>query len=196
MAVAEKAGRWSGDPFALPNERGPVLDPPTRVPTPPVDPTAAAGWLKRQPRPWAVDLFCGAGGLSLGLSRAGFTVIAAADSDPAALKTHEANLGPLTFCGDLAETSAFIDFMADRGLRRADLVAGGPPCQPFSRAGSSKIRDLVATGKRDPIDHRAELWRSFIEVVEYLRPTRLRKWSCSLGWVCCLSWRDSSPRRS
>jgi DNA (cytosine-5)-methyltransferase 1 len=170
MATAAKAGRWSADPFALPNERGPVLDPPRRVPTPPCDPVAAAAWLKQQPRPWAVDLFCGAGGLSLGLSRAGFTVVAAADSDPTALRTHEANLGSLTFCGDLVETSEFVEFMADRGLRRADLVAGGPPCQPFSRAGSSKIRNLVASGKRDSTDRRAELWRSFIEVVEQLHP--------------------------
>jgi DNA (cytosine-5)-methyltransferase 1 len=60
--------------------------------------------------------------------------------------------------------------MKERGLSRAALVAGGPPCQPFSRAGSSKIRSLVSTGKREVVDRRAELWRSFIEVVEYLRP--------------------------
>lgn len=171
MAAAVTAGRWADDPFALPNQRGPILDPPRRVEAPPLDGRAAARWLKSQPKPWAVDLFCGAGGLSLGLARAGFTVVAAADSDAAALQTHEANLGPLTFCGDLADTSAFIQFMDERGLRRAELVAGGPPCQPFSRAGSSKIRSLVSTGKREPVDRRAELWRSYIEVVEHLRPS-------------------------
>jgi DNA (cytosine-5)-methyltransferase 1 len=116
-------------------------------------------------------VFCGAGGLSLGLARAGFTVVAAADSDAAAVRTHEANLAPLAFCGDLADPSAFIDFMLDRGLRRAELVAGGPPCQPFSRAGSSKIRNLVSGGKREAVDRRAELWRSFIEVVDHLQPS-------------------------
>jgi len=171
MTATRTAGRWADDPLALPNQRGHVLEPPRRVASPPADPAAARRWLKGQPRPWAVDLFCGAGGLSLGLARAGFSVVAAADSDPSALKTHEANLGPLTFCGDLADTSRFIDFMTARGLRRADVVAGGPPCQPFSRAGSSKLRSLVATGKREPSDRRAELWRSFIEVVEHLRPS-------------------------
>lgn len=171
MTAAANAGRWADDPFALPNRRGRALKPPKRVPSPPVEPGAVRRWLKEQPRPWAVDLFCGAGGLSLGLARAGFTVVAAADSDLAALKTHEANLGPLTYCGDLADTSGFIEFLTASGVRRVDVVAGGPPCQPFSRAGSSKIRSLVNTGKRESSDRRAELWRSFVEVVDHLRPS-------------------------
>ncbi len=105
MTAAATGGRWADDPFALPNRRGQVLDPPKRVPSPPLEPAAVREWLKEQPRPWAVDLFCGAGGLSLGLAQAGFTVVAAADSDPTALTTHEANLGSLTYCGDLADTS-------------------------------------------------------------------------------------------
>jgi DNA (cytosine-5)-methyltransferase 1 len=98
-------------------------------------------------------------------------VVAAADADETALKTHEANLAPLPYCGDLAHTSKFISFLGDRGIKTAELVAGGPPCQPFSRAGSSKLRSLVETGKRDPTDRRAELWRSFVEVVEHLQPS-------------------------
>lgn len=171
IGATAAAGRWADDPFALPNQRGPVLEPPRRVEAPPADALAARRWLKTRPKPWAVDLFCGAGGLSLGLARAGFTVVAAADSDAASVRTHEANLGPLTFCGDLTDPTPFIDFMNERGLRRAELVAGGPPCQPFSRAGSSKIRSLVSIGKREAADRRAELWRSFIEVVEHLKPS-------------------------
>jgi DNA (cytosine-5)-methyltransferase 1 len=91
--------------------------------------------------------------------------------DAAALKTHEANLGPLTFRSDLADPSQFIEFLRHRGVRKVDVVAGGPPCQPFSRAGSSKIRNLVATGKREARDRRAELWRSFVDVVEELQPS-------------------------
>ena len=49
-------------------------------------------------------------------------------------------------------------------------MAGGPPCQPFSRAGSSKIRDLVRSGVRSENDDRVALWRSFMGVVEALRP--------------------------
>src|SRR5690606_38513841 len=51
-----------------------------------------------------------------------------------------------------------------------DLVAGGPLCQPFSRAGRAKIRSLVKDGMRDAVDARKELWRSFIDVVLALKP--------------------------
>ena len=60
-------------------------------------------WLEGRPRPWAIDLFCGAGGLSLGLEQAGFSVIAAADSDPVSTETHAANIEALTWTGDLSD---------------------------------------------------------------------------------------------
>ncbi|MFI7284672.1 DNA cytosine methyltransferase [Micromonospora chersina] len=121
-------------------------------------------------RPLAVDLFSGAGGLSLGLTAAGWTVAAAVDHDAKALATHRANFPGLALDVDLGDVSA------RRGLVRLlrqvdiDLVAGGPPCQPFSRAGRSKIRSLVEAGVRDEADHRKELWRSFVEVVLRVRP--------------------------
>ena len=64
-------------------------------------------WLAATPRPWAIDLFSGAGGLSLGLEDAGFSVIAAADSNADALATHGANLPSLTWNGDLAKPDEF-----------------------------------------------------------------------------------------
>jgi len=53
---------------------------------------------------------------------------------------------------------------------RIDLVAGGPPCQPFSRAGRSKIRSLVEHHGRNPVDLRKELWRSYLHIIEELKP--------------------------
>lgn len=50
------------------------------------------------------------------------------------------------------------------------LVAGGPPCQPFSRAGRSKIRSLVDQGLRMEDDPRKDMWRAFLELVEAIRP--------------------------
>ena len=44
------------------------------------------------------------------------------------------------------------------------------PCQPFSRAGHSKLRSLVDAGQRSSDDPRAQMWRSFIEIVERLTP--------------------------
>src|SRR5436305_11535463 len=48
----------------------------------------------------ALDLFCGAGGLSLGLENAGFRVLAGADNDAASVQTHRANIGGLAYQGD------------------------------------------------------------------------------------------------
>ena len=125
-------------------------------------------WLNKQPHPWAIDLFAGAGGLSLGLVQAGFSVVAAADEDATALETHAHNIGGLTWCGDLSDPTALISQLSDWGIKAVDLVAGGPPCQPFSRAGTSKIADLVRRGIRPPEDERTGLWSSFLGVIDHL----------------------------
>ncbi len=121
-------------------------------------------------RPTAVDLFCGAGGLSLGLERAGFDVLVGADSDEWAVRTHDSNLPGMAWCGDLSDPTEFLNTLRVWGLDRVDLVAGGVPCQPFSRAGHSRIQHLVDMGERVAHDHRADLWSSFVAVVKRLRP--------------------------
>ncbi len=117
-----------------------------------------------------MDLFCGAGGLSLGLHDAGFTVMVGADSNDWAVQTHTANLGGLGYVGDLADPSELLEQLDGWGIDHVELVAGGVPCQPFSRAGQAKIRELIRAGERHPADPRASLWRSFMMVVERLRP--------------------------
>jgi DNA (cytosine-5)-methyltransferase 1 len=135
----------------------------------PGDLAAARGWIQRQPRPRALDLFCGAGGLSLGLREAGFSVVAGADVDHWAVETHTANVGGLGWVGDLGDPSELLEHLDGWGIDHVELIAGGVPCQPFSRAGRSKLRDLVRGGHRG-WDPRAELWKSFMAVVERLRP--------------------------
>ena len=136
----------------------------------PTDGEAVREWLNSLPRPWAVDLFCGAGGLSLGLHEGGFSVVAAADSDRASTQTHAANIPSLTYTGDLSDPAGFIQQLDEWGIESVDLVAGGPPCQPFSNAGASKIGHLVRMGHRQARDERADLWRSFFSIVDRLRP--------------------------
>ncbi|MFE4355295.1 DNA cytosine methyltransferase [Kitasatospora sp. NPDC056800] len=129
-------------------------------------------WLKRR-RPddrLAVDLFSGAGGLSLGLKRAGWTVAAAVDNDDRALETHRHNFPGMSLKLDLGSLKERNELLSLFEGVNVDLVAGGPPCQPFSRAGSAKIRDLVAKGIRDEHDVRKELWRAYIDIVLALRP--------------------------
>ncbi|MFV0458501.1 MAG: DNA cytosine methyltransferase [Actinomycetales bacterium] len=129
-------------------------------------------WVQEQAThgPIAVDLFSGAGGLSLGLEDAGFRVVLAADHDEAAVQTHLAMFPGLCLDLDLAESDRVDGLVELLDGIQVDLIAGGPPCQPFSRAGRSKIRDLVDRGVREPVDPRRELWRTFLAVVERVRP--------------------------
>lgn len=136
----------------------------------PADLASVRRYIRTRMRPTAIDLFCGAGGLSLGLHRAGFDVLVGADSDAWSVRTHEANVPGLSWCGDLSEPEDLLDALDTWGINGVDLVAGGVPCQPFSRAGQSRIRQLVNDGERSGHDARADLWSSFVTVVERLRP--------------------------
>ncbi|MFI5812610.1 DNA cytosine methyltransferase [Streptomyces sp. NPDC051643] len=118
----------------------------------------------------AVDLFSGAGGLSAGVERAGWTTAAAVDFDERALETHRANFPGLSLkmdLGDPGERDRLEEILKSAEI---DLVAGGPPCQPFSRAGRNKIRDLVKNHGRDPEDRRKELWSAYLDMVKRLNP--------------------------
>ena len=139
----------------------------------PDDLGSVKSWLAATPRPWAIDLFSGAGGLSLGLGQAGFSVIAAADNDRDALNTHRANLPSLTWTGDLASPAPLLGALKDWGIGHIELLAGGPPCQPFSKAGIPKISSLVRAGVRGPYDSRRDLWWSFFQFVDALSPNAI-----------------------
>jgi DNA (cytosine-5)-methyltransferase 1 len=118
----------------------------------------------------AVDLFSGAGGLSLGLQDAGWTVALAVDNDEKALQTHRYNFPGLTRVCNLGDSEQRMALSTLLDGIEVDLIAGGPPCQPFSRAGLSKIRSLVEAGHRDEDDPRRELWRAFLDIVLAVRP--------------------------
>jgi DNA (cytosine-5)-methyltransferase 1 len=79
-----------------------------------------------------VDLFCGAGGLTLGLHWAGFQTLAAFDNWGPAVQTFHLNLGPQACQAAIGDE---ID------LPRASLFVGGPPCQGFSSAGARRKDD-------------------------------------------------------
>jgi DNA (cytosine-5)-methyltransferase 1 len=112
-------------------------------------------------RPACVDLFCGAGGLSLGLRRAGFAVRAAVDSDATAIATYADNLGDHALVADVAELAGD-DVLAHARLAagEVDLLAAGPPCQGFS-----KQKRGAHLG-----DRRNALVLEFLRLVAELRP--------------------------
>jgi DNA (cytosine-5)-methyltransferase 1 len=108
----------------------------------------------KKPSFTCVDLFCGAGGLSLGLKRAGFVTELALDLDPAAGATYASNFPDVRFVNEDIRT---IRWTALRGA--IDLVAGGPPCQPFSVAGDQ----MAAADSRDMLPE-------FVRAVKEIKP--------------------------
>jgi DNA (cytosine-5)-methyltransferase 1 len=116
------------------------------------------------------DLFSGAGGLSLGLEMAGYRVVLGIDRDKEATETHRHHFGGLTLSwdlGDPARVARVGQLIRDAGV---ELIAGGPPCQPFSRAGRSKIRHRIVNGFDDPSEERRHLWHSYLEIVSIAKP--------------------------
>jgi DNA (cytosine-5)-methyltransferase 1 len=118
----------------------------------------------------AADLFSGAGGLSLGLEKAGYRVVLAVDHYAEAVETHRHHHAGLSVDWDLGDPGRIRQVADLVGAAGVELLAGGPPCQPFSKAGRSMIRHKVRNGLRDPYDERRDLWRSFLEVIRLARP--------------------------
>ncbi len=94
-------------------------------------------------RPIGIDLFAGAGGLTLGFEQAGFEIVAAAEIDPIHCATHEYNFpNCMTLCRDATGLSAEeIRAAAGVGKRDIDVVFGGAPCQGFSMIGKRALDD-------------------------------------------------------
>lgn len=131
---------------------------------------AYAARLRAEGAHLAADLFSGGGGLSLGLETAGYRVVLAADKDAEAVETHRHHFGGLALDWDLSDTGRVMKVAELVSAAGVELLAGGPPCQPFSKAGRSKIRHRVRHGLRDPKDQRKDLWRSFLDVVQQALP--------------------------
>jgi DNA (cytosine-5)-methyltransferase 1 len=112
-------------------------------------------------RPIGVDLFAGAGGLSLGFEQAGFDVLAAVEYDPIHAATHEFNFPDCaTICRSVADIDGeYIRTHSKIGRRDVDVVFGGAPCQGFSMIG-----------KRALDDPRNSLVYHFVRIVSELRP--------------------------
>jgi len=102
-----------------------------------------------------IDLFAGAGGLSLGfhLSDLGYLPIFAVEHDPAAAATFERNVGCEVYDGDIEDGPDYPD---------ADLIVGGPPCQGFSPLG--RDRDDESRARMNG------LWKHYLDAVRTIRP--------------------------
>jgi DNA (cytosine-5)-methyltransferase 1 len=94
-------------------------------------------------KPIGVDLFAGAGGMSLGFEQAGFDVAAAVEYDPVHCATHEFNFPDCAaICRSVADIDGdYIRTHSRIGDRSVDVLFGGAPCQGFSMIGKRALDD-------------------------------------------------------
>ncbi len=119
-----------------------------------------------------LDLFSGAGGMSLGFESAGFSPILGVDLDSWACHTFEANIPAKAVQQNLEQVHDFKAFFAAHGVTHVTGIIGGPPCQGFSRVGRGRIRHRDRlNGHSEPVsDRRNHLYLQFVAAVAALRP--------------------------
>ncbi|MCW8283564.1 DNA (cytosine-5-)-methyltransferase [Agrobacterium sp. InxBP2] len=110
-----------------------------------------------------IDVFAGAGGLSLGFKWAGWETIAATDFDKNAIETFKKNVDSNAFVGDMMLDET-IDRLVQSSERKSGggilALVGGPPCQGFSTGGK----------RRSEGDHRNHLYRRYALLLKRIRP--------------------------
>ena len=104
-----------------------------------------------------LDLFAGAGGLSLGLEESGFTPVTVVDNDKSANQTYWFNRPFLKESAIFSEDIKSVDV---EKFTHTPLVVGGPPCQGFSSANKQRKKN----------DDRNELYKFFIKSIQSVKP--------------------------
>ncbi|TNE60972.1 MAG: DNA cytosine methyltransferase [Alphaproteobacteria bacterium] len=110
----------------------------------------------------AIDLFCGAGGLSEGFRQAGFKILAGNDIFEAAGRTFALTHPEATFFPGSIYDLRGAELLAPSGLKKGELtcLVGGPPCQAFS----------VYNHQRGMHDARSHLFREYLRIVDEIEP--------------------------
>lgn len=111
-------------------------------------------------KPKIIDLFAGAGGLSLGFRMAGFEAVFAIDSDEASCRTYAKNFGNHIYNIDIRKVNhRFIKAEVGPLAEKVEVIVGGPPCQGFS-----------VQRRGEDSDERNNLVLEFIRLVEEIKP--------------------------
>jgi DNA (cytosine-5)-methyltransferase 1 len=117
-------------------------------------------------RPSVISLYSGAGGLDYGLEAAGFDIAVANDSDHDSCETLRRNRNHAVIERSIFEmSSALLLDVAGLQVSDADLLVGGPPCQPFSKSGYWARGDTKRL-----LDPRADTLSAYLRVLEESLP--------------------------
>ena len=107
-----------------------------------------------------IDLFCGCGGMSKGLTDAGINIIDGIDIWDKAVESYNKNYEHKAYCEDLTKfPPEKYDELYNKENKTVDIIVGGPPCQSFSIAG-----------KRDKNDPRNSLFVEYVKYLDYFKP--------------------------
>lgn len=108
----------------------------------------------------SIDLFCGAGGMTIGFKAAGISSLVSNDIEESACTTLKINNPEIeVLCGDITQEEMKTKVEKAAYVGEADIICGGPPCQGFSMAGF-----------RSDDDPRNQLFRDFVDIVKRVNP--------------------------
>lgn len=158
-------GRYRSKP--LPSMRGANVCLPPRL----EEPGQLEAWARQVADPntfIVLDLFCGAGGMSVGFETAKFFVAAGIDLEPMAVATHGYNFRSKGVACDIRAINDPHELLTRLGLPRVDVIIGGPPCQGFARIGKGKIRSIELEEHYEEVLN--SLYKEFMRFVETLQP--------------------------
>ena len=110
-----------------------------------------------------IDLFSGAGGMSLGFDQAGFNNIFSVDIEPSFCETYKTNFPKHNLIQKDISKLSNEEIKSLIGNQIIDVIIGGPPCQGFSMAGN--------IGRKFIDDSRNQLFREFARIVEIVQPS-------------------------
>ncbi|MDI9619830.1 MAG: DNA cytosine methyltransferase [Candidatus Nezhaarchaeota archaeon] len=111
-----------------------------------------------------LDLFCGAGGFSLGFLLEGFKVLMGVDVDPLVAETYEENLKVEVLCDDIRGLHS-LDLR--RLLGDVDVVLASPPCEPFTGANPKREKEVM---DRLYVDEVGRLFLHAVRIIGDLKP--------------------------
>jgi DNA (cytosine-5)-methyltransferase 1 len=148
-------------------------------------PSDDAGGERRVSELPAISLFSGAGGLDLGVERAGYRILASVENNREACETLARNFPEMAVIDRDLRLVSTSEILSAAGLRRgeAELLVGGPPCTPFSKSG------YWIEYKRKGNDPEAGLLEHYLRVLDEARPRAF-----CLENVFALAYRNHNAR--